>query len=208
MEDCEECINSKRQIAAGFSACREAGGLNMKLVFDEPKAFSTFMARYGKFSGVRNYVVVAGKKADDLNGRAGYWGEKFVLAAQSLGLNTCWVALTFGKGAAKKFAGLGRGDKLVCAVALGYGKTQGVAHKSRPLDEVVGSKDAPAWFLRGAEAALLAPTAVNQQKFRFTLAGERAVRAERTGGFYSDIDLGIVKYHFEQGAGRENFDWE
>ena len=208
MEDCEECINSKRQIAAGFSACREAGGLNMKLVFDEPKAFSTFMARYGKFSGVRNYVVVAGKKADDLNGRAGYWGEKFVLAAQSLGLNTCWVALTFGKGAAKKFAGLGRGDKLVCAVALGYGKTQGVAHKSRPLDEVVGSKDAPEWFLRGAEAALLAPTAVNQQKFRFTLAGERAVRAERTGGLYSDIDLGIVKYHFEQGAGRENFDWE
>lgn len=44
--------------------------------------------------------------------------------------------------------------------------------------------------------------------YRFTLAGERAVRAERTGGFYIDIDLGIVKYHFEQGAGRENFDWE
>lgn len=208
MEDCEECINSKRQIAAGFSACNEAGGLNMKLVFDEPKAFSAFMARYGKFSGVRNYVVVAGKKADDLNERAGYWGEKFVLAAQSLGLNTCWVALTFGKGAAKKFAGIGRGEKLVCAVALGYGKTQGVPHKSRPLDEVVGAKGAPEWFLRGAEAALLAPTAMNQQKFRFTLAGERAVRAERTGGFYSDIDLGIVKYHFEQGAGRENFDWE
>ena len=198
----------REKLQAELAACNEAGGLNMKLVFDEPKAFSTFMARYGKFSGVRNYVVVAGKKADDLNGRAGYWGEKFVLAAQSLGLNTCWVALTFGKGAAKKFAGLGRGDKLVCAVALGYGKTQGVPHKSRPLDEVVGSKDAPEWFLSGAEAALLAPTAMNQQKFRFTLVGERAVRAERTGGFYSDIDLGIVKYHFEQGAGRENFDWE
>ena len=54
-----------------------------------------------------------------------------------------------------------RGLHLV--IALGYGKTQGVAHKSRPLDEVIVSKGAPEWFLRGAEAALLAPTAVNQQ---------------------------------------------
>ena len=198
----------REKLQAELAACNEAGGLNMRLVFDEPKAFSTFMARYGKFSGVRNYVVVAGKKADDLNGRAGYWGEKFVLAAQSLGLNSCWVALTFGKGSAKKFAGLGKGEKLACAIALGYGKTQGVPHKSRPLAEVIAAKNPPEWFLRGAEAALLAPTAVNQQKFRFTLAGERTVRAERTGGFYSDIDLGIVKYHFEQGAGKENFDWE
>lgn len=198
----------REKLEAELAACNSAGGLNMRLVFDEPKAFSSFMAKYGKFSGVRNYAAIVGKKADDLSERAGYWGEKFVLYAQSLGLNSCWVALTFGKGAAKKVSPLGKGEKFVCAVALGYGQTQGVPHKNRPLSEVTEAKDAPDWFLRGAEAALLAPTAVNQQKFRFTLVGERKVRAERTGGFYSDIDLGIVKYHFEQGAGKENFEWE
>jgi len=56
------------------------------------------------------------------------------------------------------------------------------------------------------EAALLAPTAVNQQKFRFTLS-DRTVKAEATGGFSSRVDLGIVKYHFERGAGTEHFRW-
>ena len=65
----------------------------------------------------------------------------------------------------------------------------------------------PAWFRAGVEAALLAPTAINQQKFRFELVGEREVRAVQTGGFCRGLDLGIVKYHFECGAGKENFTW-
>lgn len=27
-------------------------------------------------------------------------------------------------------------------------------------------------------------------------------------GFCTKIDLGIVKYHFEIGAGKENFEWD
>ncbi|MFR4700307.1 MAG: nitroreductase, partial [Christensenellaceae bacterium] len=34
---------------------------------------------------------------------------------------------------------------------------------------------------------------------------EGKVSARATGGFYSKRDLGIVKYHFEIGAG--NFSW-
>lgn len=60
----------------------------------------------------------------------------------------------------------------------------------------------PDWFKSGMEAAMLAPTAVNQQKFRITLSGD-TVKAESLGGFYSKVDLGIVKYHFEIGAGRK-----
>jgi nitroreductase len=64
----------------------------------------------------------------------------------------------------------------------------------------------PAWFKRGMKAAQLAPTARNQQKFRFTLAGD-TVKAQDTGGILSRVDLGIVKYHFEVAAGLENFKW-
>ena len=65
----------------------------------------------------------------------------------------------------------------------------------------------PDWFRKGMEAAQLAPTAVNQQKFLFTLSDGNTVTAKAIGGFYDKVDLGIVKYHFEIGAGKENFSW-
>ena len=65
----------------------------------------------------------------------------------------------------------------------------------------------PDWFIKGIDAALLAPTAMNQQKFVFSLH-DNVVTAKAGIGFYSKIDLGIAKYHFELGAGNENFKWE
>ena len=196
------------KLNAELAACNEAGGLQMRLVAEEPKAFSSFLAKYGKFSGVHNYFVIAGEKGNGLNERAGYFGERLVLRSQTLGLNTCWAALSFGKGAAKKAAALEKGEKLVCVIAVGYGKTQGAERRSKAYADVASPENAPDWFKRGVEFALRAPTAVNQQKFFFTLTGENRVRAERRGGFYGDIDLGIVKYHFTLGAGQENFMFE
>ena len=157
------------------------------------------MAHYGKFSGCNNYIAVVGKKSDDLDEKAGYYGEKLVLKAQELGLNTCWVAVTHGKSAAK----VEKGEKLAIIISLGYGENQGVAHKNKPLSDVCNQTDeSPEWFKKGMEAVMLAPTAVNQQKNKFILNGEK-VEAVSTGGFYSKIDLGIVKYHFEAVSGHK-----
>lgn len=180
----------------------------MQLVAGEPKAFDSLMAHYGKFSGVQNYIALIGKKSADLEEKLGYYGERLALFAQTLGLNTCWVALTFGKGAAKSRCTIAPGEKLVCVLALGKGTTQGVAHKSKPLEklcQVEGSM--PDWFRKGMEAAQLAPTAMNQQKFLLSLQGS-TVSAKSLGGFYTKVDLGIVKYHFEVGAGKEKFSWK
>lgn len=180
-------------------------GLNMQLVVDEPKAFSGFFVHYGKFHGVRNYVVVAGKK--DADEMCGYYGEKLVLEAQMLGLNSCWVGLTYKK--VKGEYTLREDEKVHLVIALGYGLTQGVAHKIKSYDDVVGEKDngdAPEWFVRGVEAALLAPTAINQQKFMFTLKGDK-VAATTKWGFFSKVDLGIAKLHFEIGSGKDSTVW-
>ncbi len=101
------------------------------------------------------------------------------------------------------------GEKLCLVIAVGYGKTQGTAHKSKSMREVVinSGDNLPDWFEKGVKAALLAPTAVNQQKFSFGVKGDK-VSANAGKGFYSKIDLGIAKYHFEVGAGKENFEWE
>ena len=181
-------------------------GVHIQIIYDEPKCFDSFMAHYGKFSGVQNYIALIGKKSADLDEKAGYYGERIVLKAQSLGLNTCWVAMTMSKGTVKKNCAIGPGEKLVCVIPVGYGTTQGVPHKSKAMDDLCRAAQRPEWFVNGMEAAMLAPTAMNQQKFLFTLDGNQ-VTAKATGGFYSKVDLGIVKYHFEVGAGKDHVTW-
>ena len=180
--------------------CNEKSGLHIQLITDEPEAFSGAMAKYGHFSGVSNYIALVGKKSKSLDELAGYYGEQIVLKAQQLGLNTCWVALTFSKRKCK--AVTGKGEKLALVISLGYGETQGKARPSKAPDAVADMTDAPDWFLAGIDAALKAPTAVNQQRFRFKRDGDK-VTAVSTGGVCSNIDLGIVKYHFEVGSGRK-----
>lgn len=188
------------------------GKLHMQLILNEPKAFQGTMAKYGKFRNANNYIVMAGKKAEDLDERIGYYGEQLVLLAQTLGLNTCWVGLSYRK--VEDAYNVGKDEKLVCVIAIGYGETQGVTHKVKSVEQVSNASDlTPAWFKKGVEAALLAPTAVNQQKFSFEYVGmsnnRHQIRAKK--GFsmigYSRIDLGIAKCHFEIGAGKENFKW-
>ena len=197
---------TKENLQNYIEECSKESGLHLQLVLDEPNAFDSFMAHYGKFSGVRNYILLAGKKNADLEERCGYYGEKIVLFAQMLGLNTCWVAMTYKKGAAK--LQLNRGEKLCLVIAVGYGLSNGVPHKSRPGESVMNVQGTPPdWFLNGIVAALLAPTAMNQQKFVFSLDRD-TVSAKAGLGFYSKIDLGIAKYHFELGAGTGHFRWK
>lgn len=173
--------------------------LSIQIVYDDPKCFDSFMAHYGKFTGVRNYIALIGKKSTKLDETLGYYGEELVLKAQELGLNTCWVALTHGKSK----AAIGRGEKQVCLIALGYGTEQGVEHKNKPISELCTcAEPMPEWFLHGMSAALLAPTAMNQQKFRFELLSDGTVKATCGSGFYTKLDLGIVKYHFETVTGK------
>lgn len=191
-------------LQAEIAACNREGGLHIQLVTNEPKAFDGLMAHYGKFSGVTNYIAMIGKK-EGLDEKCGYYGERLVLLAQQLGLNTCWVAMSYSK--IKTAFVIDRGEKLCVVIALGYGETQGIPHKSKSLDEVMKTDGtAPDWFKRGVEAALLAPTAMNQQKFLFTQKGNQ-VSARAGVGFYTKVDLGIAKYHFENGAGKEQFEW-
>lgn len=190
-----------------------ASGLHVQLFCNEPKAFKGIFA-YGKFSGVNDYMVIIGRKSERLGFTAGYYGQLLVLYAQTLGLNSCWVGLSY-----TKIPGtfqLGPDEKVVCYVALGYGVSQGSPHKIKTPAQVSNESElTPDWFSRGVEAALLAPTAINQQKFRFDYlpgVGGAKPRVKGSPGFslvgYTKIDLGIAMCNFELAAGKENFDWD
>lgn len=201
-----------QQLQDLIDKCNREGGLHIQLVTNEPIAFSGGLAKYGKFSGISNYIAMICKKGDDV--KLGYYGERIILLSQALGLNTCWVGLTFRK-QPDKYKVL-EGETLVCVVSLGYGANQGVQHSQKKGYEAYCA-DArnvkgtyPEWFVNGMKAALLAPTAINQQKFEFVLHDDNKVEAKtRFTMFngYAPIDLGIAKCHFEIGAGKENFEW-
>jgi nitroreductase len=212
-----------KRLEEEIAEVNQTGSLHIQLIRNEPKAFQGTLAKYGKFRNVTNYMVMAGKKSDDLDERIGYYGEHLVLLAQTLGLNTCWVGLSYKK--IPDTYVLDEGEVIKAYIAIGYGETQGSSHKIKTVEQVNrtavrtfgSSKNAsditPLWYTKGIEAALLAPTAVNQQKFSFEYVGNTdglpQVRAKK--GFslvgYTHMDLGIAKYHFEIGAGRENFRW-
>lgn len=191
----------KREVLNALIAkINQKAGLHIQIIYDEPKCFNSMMAHYGKFDGVNNYIALVREKSKP-DEALGYYGEQIVLKAQELGLNTCWVAMTHGKSKAQ----IDKGEKLVCLISLGYGKTAGAAHKSKKLSEVCNyKKDMPEWFLSGMEAALLAPTAMNRQKFYFELLPDNSIKITCGKGLYTKLGLGIVKYHFEVVSGKVN----
>ena len=183
--------------------CNEESGLSIQLILDDPECFRTLLAHYGKFSNANNYIALVGPKSlPDLDERAGYYGQRIVLAAQMMGLNTCWVAGTYGKGKCK--ADKNAGEKIICVISVGYGVNDGVKHKSKPVHKVcsVKEEDMPVWFKNGVKAALMAPTAINQQRFWISLEQDEAVITAGKG-VLTKIDLGIVKYNFEAASGHK-----
>ena len=108
------------------------------------------------------------------------------------------------------------GEKLRLVIAIGYGENQGRQHRSKKMKQVSNvTETSPEWFKNGVFAALNAPTAVNQQKFQLTLMegtagnliGNKVLASATRKGNCAQIDLGIIKYHFELGAGKDNFEW-
>jgi nitroreductase len=188
--------------------CNKESGLSIQLCLDNEKIFGGgFLSRFTLFKNVQNCIAIVGKKSKDLDEKAGYYGEKIVIKATQLGLNTCWAAGGYNK--SKINVEIEKDEKFVIAIAIGYGIDDGKSHKVKPIEKLGSAKgEMPHWFKKGLEAAQLAPTARNQQKFQFTLLDGNVVKADTSFGFFTKIDLGIAKYHFEIGADSKEWTWK
>ena len=190
------------RLDAFIEECNRESGLHITARYDDADGFDSKLAHYGSFRNVNNYIILAGKKTADFDFICGYYGEKVVLYAQQLGLNTCWAALTFNKKKVKEL--VPAGETLSMVIALGYGETQGHPHKGKSLHDVVDVEGGmPEWFVAGVESALKAPTAVNQQKFCFSLKDDEPSVRVKGLGTYTKVDLGIAAYHFEAATGKK-----
>lgn len=200
-------------LGALVEECARESGLDIQLVGDNPEVFNV-IARFGLIRGCRTHVafVVDDAKAGDTTKAAvdeviGYWGQKIVLAAQDMGLNTCWCALCSRK---KSRAVVAPGKKVRLVIAAGHGKTQGFPRKTKSIGALssVECAKAPAWFAAAMEAAQLAPTAMNNQNFKIALLSDgKTVRIEAPQSGLNVIDEGIVRRNFEIAANEAGADW-
>ena len=103
----------------------------------------------------------------------------------------------------KSTAIIGKDEKEVIIISLGYGVTQGTPHKDKDILKLAKiSEDDPQWYKDGVRGAMLAPTAVNQQKFFIERVGEEA-QITAPKGMLTKVDLGIVKHDFEYASGHK-----
>lgn len=192
-----------RLLYAKLDELNQAHNLMLQLVMEDTSGVNAF-ARMFMSSGARNFFVLAAKPEEGYEERLGYAGAELCLYVQTLGLNTWWIGGTYSM---RHVGSLAPDAKVIGIIVVGHGATQGVPHKSRTAEQVSSyNGEAPEWFKAGVEAALLAPTALNRQKFMVKGDG-RKVSLKYAPGPMAGTDQGIVKYHFELGAGRENFEW-
>ena len=178
--------------------------LNMKLMINNSKGVSSIM-KLIMAKGVNNFIILAGDVSGNLDERLGYSGADIMLYAQTLGLNTWWVGGTFNRSVSRYVDN----KKVTGIIAIGYGQTQGVPHKSKNVEDVSKYEGTiiPPWFISGVDGALLAPTALNKQNFMLIGNGNR-VKIECSNGIFTGSNVGLIKYHFELGAGKGNFEWD
>ena len=184
----------------------EKYNLNMRMVINNDDAINSVFKLFLK--NVKNYIVLAGEDLENIHEKLGYSGTDVMLYAQTLGLNSCWIGGTYNKNKVVKSADFRNNEIITGIIAIGYGKTQGVQHKSKKAKDISSyNGDAPQWFKDGVEAVLLAPTALNRQGFTIKGDGNTVFIGAENGNF-SGTDIGIGKYHFELAAGKDNFNWE
>lgn len=210
--------DQRQQLQKTIGQCRRRSGLNIQLICDHPDPFASFIATYGMLHGVRNYLILAGKKSDPhLEEKCGYFGEEIVLTATAMGLGTCWVGGTFKKSVCAFQAA--EGEKLVCVITIGHAPEmrrgtdalvrRAIHRRSKTARELSsGSENSANWFASGIASVQRAPSAMNRQGVHFTYRADSTVTARRTSsGPFSLVDLGIAKYHFELGAHGGLWSW-
>ncbi len=195
-------------------------GVRFVMCCDSPAAFNSFRKSYGFFRNVNNYLVaVVYSSCANAREVAGYAGERLVMAAVAHGLGTCFVGATYD--AAKVDVELSATESIAFLITIGVaseGKgfiarlVEKMAHRKciAPEDfydtdmafyNLAEAEDRLRYLRAGLRALAAAPSALNRQPVRVWLGEDAYLHAGLAmTGKYTDIDLGIAKFNFQNVA--------
>lgn len=204
-----------RELKELIDEINASAGLHFQLVDTEGANVPAVKLSGAMFSGTVSTCALLVGPEDEIGGEmVGYFGEKLVLRAVSLGLGTCWVAGTYDKSSVNP--NISEGEKLWGVIPLGFAAEKvplkqrtiraAIRRKDRKLEEFIesdhGLSTLPRWVMSGVEAVKAGPSAVNQQPvnivYKDGLVTARLWKEKKNDMMYND--LGIAKYQFQVGA--------
>lgn len=181
--------------------------------------FANAMGFYSNIKNAPAFLAFIGDMSDsNVQEKLGYTGEGIILEATSLGLSTCWIALTYNAKAVKSMISLDGQEKLIAVSPVGYSTEHwtfeekvfsgfGSNHERNKLSSMVkGLSQAqwPDWASSAVETARLAPSAINRQPWIFNIQLDHITICTRfTGPEFNvsrRLDCGIAMLHMELGA--------
>ncbi|MEZ3549839.1 MAG: hypothetical protein K1W02_03800 [Muribaculaceae bacterium] len=191
-------------------------GMRFQLVLDDAAPFKGYGRSYGIFENARNYLAaVVDVATPDAYERAGYFAERFVVKAISLGLGTCFVGGTFDTAKAK--VQVRAGERILFLVAIGMPSEKErpvaavmrmIAHRKKmtysdffiPSSDIDKASKIYPFIIAGLKAVACAPSALNRRPVRIHIKQEES-SSELCAFVKEDdrrmlIDLGIAKYNF------------
>lgn len=189
-----------------LQANRESG-LNIEFLQEGRKAFNSFKHTYGMFKNANSILLLKGGRDDNnLQEKAGYYGESLVLDLTDMRLGTCWIGGTYDWNQLT----IKDSEELVCVILVGHVNKLTIKEKflrttiSRRRKSI-GERtkcdgDMPEWMIKGMKSVMMAPSAVNSQKPFFELRDGKVYASVEYTYAMDLIDLGIAKKHFEQEA--------
>ena len=83
-------------IKAKLHELNAEGNLHLQFIEDADKTYNKLFNKVAGLGSAPSVIACVGKDTPGLDQRVGYYGEKLVLYAQTLGLNTCWTG-TFNR---------------------------------------------------------------------------------------------------------------
>jgi len=211
---------ARKRLHAVCSGFTPYSGVRVEFIDEPPDdIFANALGFYGNIKGAPAFLAFIGDTSDpNMQEKMGYTGEAAILEATSLGLGTCWVALTYNARAVKSIIKLEKTEKLICVSPVGHTTEKwsfeekvlsgfGSNHRRKPLQTMVGGlPDAqwPDWARAAVEAARLAPSAVNRQPWGFTMEERSIMVSVKSRGPEFNVamrlDCGIAMLHLELGA--------
>jgi hypothetical protein len=188
-------------------------GVDIRFVPNNGNAFNGITKSYGFFTGVNNYFFLVRNKDNPKSSvKLGYYGELLVLRCTELGLDTCWVGVSY---AARELAQYIEDDQVVeCAITVGNSPKRQTFQEHLlhvlfpPRSNLYESEvdNPPDWFLSGMAAVAKAPSLYNRHSPHFIYhkdgtvsVSSKPLESESLNG----IDLGIARLHFEIGSGKK-----
>lgn len=160
-----------------------------------------------------NYVIILSDVKKGYIENSGYIGERLMLKARDLGIDSCWITFKDSNSIKNKLDILS--DKEVTAIiALGYEDNKNIKNKSvsdrLSVEEIVYMNE---WgknisitdleergLLDAFNYARMSPSNLNRQPWRFIIDGGNIILAVKKDEFTSDyelsIDTGIVMLYF------------